>query len=63
MVDGDGGDGASLLMMQPLEIVEPCWRCLVDALCLHVFIDACGWIPCYMMPWGHDGDDMMLTMT
>ena len=48
MVDGDGGlwslsvddgtlgdGGASLLMMEPLEMVEPCWRCLVDALCLH----------------------------
>ena len=25
-----------------------------DALCLHVFIDACGWTPCLMMAWSHD---------
>ena len=47
----DDGDGVCLMMMQ-----------LGDALMMPyvfiVFIDACGWIPCYMMPWGHDGDDM-----
>ena len=36
---------------------------LGDALMMHyvftVFIDACGWIPCYTMPWGHDGNDMI----
>ena len=52
----DDGDGVCLMMMQ-----------LGDALMMPyvfiVFIDACGWIPCYMMPWSHDGDDMMLTMT
>ena len=42
----DDGDGACLMMMQ-----------LGDALMMPyvftVFIDACGWIPCHMMPWSH----------
>ena len=41
---------------------DKAWRCSNIALCLHalmmpyvfiVFIDACGWIPCHMMPWSH----------
>lgn len=32
-----------LLMMQPLEMVEPYWRCLVDALCLHS-LHWCMWL-------------------
>ena len=41
---------------------DAAWRCSDIALCLHalmipyvfiVFIDACGWIPCHMMPWSH----------
>ena len=43
-----------MMFMEPLEMVEPSWRCLVDALCLHVFIDSCTWIPCYIMPWSHE---------
>ena len=43
--DGSLGDGDSLLMPYVFTI----------------FIDASGWIPCYMMPWSHelahDGDD------
>ena len=36
-----------------------------DALCLHVFVDACGWTPCLMMAWSHDAsfsDDGCLMM-
>ena len=35
--DGALGDGDALLMPYVFT----------------VFIDACGWIPCHMMPWSH----------
>jgi hypothetical protein len=42
----DDGDGVCLMMMQ-----------LGDAMMMPyvfiVFIDACGWIPCLMIPWSH----------
>ena len=39
--------GASLLMMEPLEMVELCWRCPHDG----------GVVSC-LMSFGHDGDDI-----
>ena len=40
---GDGG----AMMMQPGDA-------LLMPYVFRVFIDACGWIPCCMMPWSHE---------
>lgn len=45
--------GACLLMMQPGDALMP--------YVFTVFVDACGWIPCYMMIWRwYDDDDMKM---
>ena len=50
------GDGACLMMMQLGDALMMPYV-FIDVLMMPyvftVFIDACGWIPCHMMPWSH----------
>ena len=50
------GDGGSLLSFDDLDdVLDDVGGAHVgDALCLHVFVDACGWTPFLMMAWSHD---------
>ena len=61
-MDGDGGDDGSLLTFDdPDDVLDDVGGAhddvalgdrgahVGDALCLHVFVDACGWTPCLMM--------------
>ena len=61
-MDGDGGDDGSLLSFEdPDDMLDDDGGAHVgDALCLHVFVDACGWTPCLMMAWSHDAYSVMV---
>ena len=61
-MDGDGGDDGFLLSFDdPDDVLDDVGGThddvalrdggdhVGDALCLHVFVDACGWTPCLMM--------------
>ena len=48
----DDGDGGWLMMMQ-------LGNALILPYVFIVFIDACGWIPCHMMPWSHGSCSLM----
>ena len=72
-MDGDGGDDGSLLSFDdPDDVLDDVGGAhddvalgdggahVGDALCLHVFVDACGWTPCLMMAWSHDAYSVMV---